>query len=264
MSKPKFLTPKFIECAIRYVVYFLAVALTPFLAKPIAPLFDWAGYGLMRPMYVEVFTIIFWALEWLGIFLLEKKFRKEKVAELFEKENLESMLKIKKPLPLKKVFVLSAICIVCIFIISAVIGWQVKPIYDLGEKIEGYDLYNKLGWVGKRAFMCFWILGMVKACKGMAEEIVCHSSLPENKQWLRWLIQTAMLLIFALFDVFVLTMLYPLSGLTVATTVYPMTVNKLLIGLTYLLFYVAFVPVQELTEGSDVKAFLLIALIYLF
>ena len=46
--------------------------------------------------------------------------------------------------------------------------------------------------------------------------------------------------------------------------VYPLTVRRLLIGLVYLLFYVAFVPVQALTEGSSVKAFLLIVLIYIF
>ena len=60
MQKPKFVTPRFIENGVRYAVFFLAVTLTPFLALPIAPLFDWAGYSLMRPLFVEVFTCIFW------------------------------------------------------------------------------------------------------------------------------------------------------------------------------------------------------------
>lgn len=297
MSRPKFLTPKFTECAIRYVVYFLAVALTPFLAKPIAPLFDWAGYSLMRPMFVEVFTVIFWGLEWLIVYLVERRIKKgkkegqaiymrqagisllesgkgenaevigshliaksgarpltegEKKELLFQSKNKDKRFKIREPLPLKNVFLLTLISIVCIFIISAVTGFKVKPIYDIGEKVTGYEMYNKIAWLGKNVFKCFWILGMVKACKGMSEELVYTSALPENKRWLRWVIELALLLVFGLFDVFT------------AVMVYPLTVTRLLVGLTYILFYAAFVPVQALTKGSDVKAFLLIVLIYLF
>ena len=298
MRRPKFLTSKFIECAIRFVVYFLAVALTPFLAKPIAPLFDWAGYGLMRPMFVEIFTIIFWWLEWWLIFSVTKKVKqkreggraaytqaavsfldndgisqengaviathfmekgqKRKLTKaeerefLYQKAKREKKVATRAPLPLKNVFLLTAISVACIFIISAVTGFKVKPIYDIGEKVTGYEMYNKGFLLGQNFFKCFWILGIVKASRGMAEELVYNSSLPESKHSVRWLIELALLLIFGLFDVFTSAMVYPL------------TVTRLLVGLTYILFYMAFVPVQELTEGSDVKAFLLIVLIYIF
>lgn len=257
MNKPKFFTPKFIECAIRFMVYFLAVAITPLLVKPIAPLFDWVCYGLMRPVFIEGFTIIFWGIEWLIIFKLEKNLKKkelvvtEQVEKTEEDQEKQSKFQMKPPLPLKNVFILTAICVVCIFTISAVIGFKVKPVYDLGEKIEGYDLYNRFAWLGRQVFKCFWILGIVKACEGMAGEI-CITVVPANKSWMRWVIQAALLLVFGLFDVFV------------GVVAYPLDLTKVLIAFTYILFYVAFVPVRALTEKSDVKAFLLILLIYLF
>ena len=301
MRRPKFLTPKFIECAIRYVVYFLAVALTPLLAKPIAPLFDWAGYSLMRPMFADIFTVIFWGIEWWIVFAVQKKIKNKKSKQnyirevgfsfldgrqenknldkessdaiglhlvakgenrpltkreekelLYRSEKKSGKVKCREPLPLKNVFLLTLITVACIFTLSAVIGFKVKPFYDLGEKVTGYELCNRSVAIGRNFFKCFWILGIVRACRGMSEELVRTSSLPENKHWAAWFIQVAFLLVFALFDVFTSVMVYPL------------TVRRLLIGLVYLLFYVAFVPVQALTEGSSVKAFLLIVLIYIF
>lgn len=301
MRRPMFLTPKFTECAIRYVVYFLAVALTPLLAKPIAPLFDWAGYSLMRPMFVDIFTVIFWGIEWWIVFAVQKRIKNKKGKKnyirevgfsfldgkqsdksldkessdaiglhlvskgenrpltqreekelLYRSEKKSGKVKCREPLPLKNVFLLTLITVACIFTLSAVIGFKVKPFYDLGEKVTGYELCNRSVTVGRNVFKCFWILGIVRACRGMSEELVRTSSLSENKRWVAWFIQIAFLLIFALFDVFTSVMVYPL------------TVRRLLVGLVYLLFYVAFVPVQALTEGSGVKAFLLILLIYIF
>ena len=147
---------------------------------------------------------------------------------------------------------MSVICVSCIFLLSAIVGFQVKPIYDIGEKVTGYEMYTKIAWLCKNVMKCFWIVGIVKACRGMSEEFVAASSLPENQQWVRWIIQVALLLVFGLFDVFTSVMVYPL------------TTRRLLVGLTYILFYVVFVPVQALTEGSDTKAFLLTVLIYMF
>ena len=301
MSRAKKFTPKFIASAIRYVVYFLAVALTPYLAKPIAPLFDWAGYSLMRPMFVEIFTVIFWGVEWWIIFSVEKRIKKKKTkktadylqaaanhfltAEKSEQagensaaiskhflekvqsrslttEEEREMLyraafeqkkrKIRPPLPFKNVAILTVLSVLCIFIISAVTGFKVKPIYDIGEKVTGYEMYNKIAILGRNVFKCFWILGMVKASKGMAEELVLTAPNGKEKAWTSRLLQTVFLLIFGLFDVLTSVMVYPL------------TLTRALVGLTYLLFYIAFIPVQALTQGSDIKAFLLIVLIYLF
>ncbi len=99
MTKPKFLTQKFIVNAVRFATYFLAVIVAPYLAKPIAPYFDWAGYGFLRPMFVEIFTMIIWALIAIAITCVEvalhkaaKKRRKESAlenaAQYFIKESI--------------------------------------------------------------------------------------------------------------------------------------------------------------------------------
>ena len=250
MSRPKFLTKKFIECAIRYAVYFLAVAITPFFAKPIAPLFDWAGYSLMRPLFVEVFTIIFWGLEWLVIFLIERFRRKRERKE--GEEAPKKKWQIKEPIPLKNLLILTVLSIVCLFIVSAIIGFEVKPIYDIGEKVTGYEIWNAVGKLGRNVFKCFWILGIVKACKGMSDEFFASIELPKEKEYLAWILAGAGVMVFGIFDI-----------LTSVVT-YPMTVTSGLLGLAYVLVYALITAVYALTEKSEVKSFLLIVLIYMF
>lgn len=277
MNKPKFVTPKFTQCAIHFIVYFLAIAITPFLARPFAPLFDWAGYGLMRDMFIEVFIVIFWGIEWLIIFKARelkefflhtgKKMKKvylslkgkeivEEKTEVTECEETQlvekkkkTRLQVRPPIPMKNVVILTVLSVVCIFIMSVVTGFTVKPVYDIGEKVTGYEMYNKIGLLCRNVLKCFWVYGIVKAARGMADEIVDNMGVPN---WSRYLLHAGLLLIFALFDVLV------------APVIYPGAKMKLAMALTYLLFYVVFVPVYALTEGSDVKAFLLTLLIYFF
>jgi hypothetical protein len=278
MNKPKFVTPKFIDCAVRFIVYFLAIAITPFLARPFAPLFDWAGYGLMRDMFIEVFIVIFWGIEWLIIFKAKKlkefflhtgkKMKKvylslkgkelvEEKTEVTECEETKlvekkekTRIQVRPPIPMKNVVILTVLSVVCIFIMSVVTGFTVKPVYDIGEKVTGYEMYNKIGLLCRNVLKCFWVYGIIKAARGMADEIVDNIEAPTNAA--RYLLHIGFLLIFALFDVFV------------APVIYPGAKMKLAMALTYLLFYVVFVPVYALTEGSDVKAFLLTLLIYFF
>ena len=74
MRKMKdFFTKKMIKNLIYYALCFLAVVVTPYLAAPIAPLWDWAGYGLMRQLFHEAFTVIFWALELVAFYIVKRK-----------------------------------------------------------------------------------------------------------------------------------------------------------------------------------------------
>lgn len=248
MSRPKFLTSKFIDCALRYAVYFLCVAVTPFLAKPISPLFDWAGYGLMRPLFVEIFTIIFWGLEWLAIHLAEKRRRKKNGVE----EEPKKKWQINPPIPLKNLFIIMGLCILSIFAVSLAINFKVKPIYDIGEKVTGYEIWNAVGMLGRNVFKCFWILGMVHACKGMADEVVASKEELAMKDSTVWVIAGAMMALFALFDILV------------SVIAFPLTKTGIFLGLSYLLVYATIIAVCALTENSRVKAFLLIVLVYMF
>lgn len=237
----KLFTKKMVENLIYYGLCLLAVGVTPFLAKPIAPLFDWAGYSLMRPFFVDVFTIIFWIGELVGLRYLKKKWNKEK--EEFDETGATSKKKEKPPLlPMRNVLILSAISVVCIFIASAQIGFKVKPIYEIGEKVTGYEIVNKLGMLGRNIVKCVWILLSLHALHEVASEMLI--SLPENKKkWLLPIVTGACLLLFWGLDILVFERFFMW---------------------TYLLFYVAFTAVYYLTERNTYKAVLLIILIYLF
>ena len=183
-----FFTKKMVKNLIYYALCFLAVIVTPYLAAPIVPLWDWAGYGLMRGMFQEAFTIIFWVLELVGFYIVKRKLdkrAKSKEEVLAETETEEKPKRERKPLlPLRNVLILFAISVVCILIVSIQTGFVVKPIYDIGEKVTGYEILNKVGLLARNVAMCVWIL-LVLRC---SYEIACEAlrSLPEQrKKWLK-------------------------------------------------------------------------------
>lgn len=279
MKKPKIFTAKFTENLARYAVYFVLVIVTPLLAKPMALLFNWVSYGQLRGFFTELFTAIFWLLEFAALIgtenALKKKFAAKTVAaeetvastegseetaapeaaeaaeavetaEAPKKKKRKKKTKEKKPpappLPLKYVGILTAIVAACILLISAQIGFEVKPFYDIGEKVTGYELLEKIGVIVKNMVKCVWVLLFLKASLAMAEEGLKTYGKAEKK-WLVWLIAGALLMLFGVYDVFV---------------------SRNPFWWTYLLFYVAFTAVYYFTEQGDVKSYLLIMFIYIF
>ncbi len=245
-----FLTKKMIKNLIYYALCFLAVVVTPYLAAPIVPLWDWTGYGLLRGLFHEIFTIIFWTIELVAFHIVKRKILDKRVksvdsAETEETDSVEKPKKQKqqKPLlPVKNVLILFGISILCILIVSIQTGFQVKPIYDIGEKVTGYEIWNKIGWLGKNVAKCVWILLILMCTHEIASEAL--RSLPQEKQ--KWLIPVftgVCLLLFGLYDV--LASSNPFAW-------------------TYMLFYVAFTAVYYLTDRNVSKTLLLVILIYLF
>ncbi len=245
MTKPKFLTKNFIENALRFALYFLAVTLTPFLAKPIAPLFDWIGYSALRPMFVEVFTMVLWGAEAGAFVLIDYLVKRRRGGTGQELPVAEG----KAPLPLQNVLILTLLCGVCIFAISAVIGFKVKPFYDIGEKISGQQLFCGIAIIVRNAVKCLWITSMLKCAKAMASEVIEAQG---GGQVCVWLLTGGILLLFGAVDVFTSVVSYPLG------------VRGVLTAICYLCFYAAFTAVYYFTEESTVKSYLLIVLIYLF
>ena len=259
MKKPILLTGKFTENLLRYVLYFLLVAVTPFLAKPMATLFDWVSYGQLRVFFTELFTAIFWLLEFVALILIENAVRKkftpqteEVTEEITEEPQGEQLSKKKKktkrvkvevpPLAIWRVGVLTAIAAVCILVISAQIRFEVKPFYDIGEKVTGYQLLDKIGAIVRNAVKCVWITLLLKAAYAMSEELLPFLK-AQDKPWLGWLLAGAMLMLFGVYDVLVWRKPF---------------------AVTYLLFYVAFTAVYYFTEKRDAKTYLLILFIYIF
>lgn len=278
MKRPEIFTQKTLENAMRYALCFLAVILTPLVAAPLAKLLDWVAYGQLRKFNTDLITCLFWGGEVIAFYFIEKAIKKklkkrqtEKLggvdnAENSEKaensvvfeESLESSeeaqpkkkkekrIKTKADLlPIKIVGILTAIVVVCILIISAQIGFKVKPFYDIGEKVTGYELLDKIASIVKNAVKCMWILILLIVSDNMAGEVLSKvNGLSEKaKTWGMYLFTGVLVLLFGLYDV--LAHANPFA-------------------LTYLLFYVAFTAIYYLTKKSRAKSVLLILFIYIF
>ncbi len=249
MTKPKFFTPKFIENAARFGIYFLILALTPLLAKPFAPLFDFVGYSQLRGLFKEVFTLLFWGVEALALYFIARRLQKK---EPPQEENAEGVKKeALPPMPLKNLWILTGICTACVLLVSVVIGFQVKPFYDIGEKVTGHQLFCRIAIIVRNAIKCIWVVGMMKASKGMADEIV-ETCCVNKSLWFRYVIAGSILMVFGLFDIFTSVVHYPMNG------------TQWLLALTYFLFYIAFTAIYHFTEERMGKTYLLVMFIYLF
>lgn len=212
-----------------YVLSFLLIIATPFLARLIAPLFDWAGYGAMRKFFNELFTAIIWVLEIILLAIFYRKKFKENILSNPETKGVE--------LSLKRIAVISVVTALCIFVISIQIRFQVKPFYDLGEKFNGYDLINNLGIYLRNIIKCIWIVIMLRAMQNfigqMLKKDVCK---------------------------------VPYAGLVLMLTVgiYDVIVGANTLTWTYLFFYMVYGWLYLLTDRSMIKTYLLVMFIFLF
>ncbi|MBQ8429681.1 MAG: hypothetical protein IJX30_06265 [Clostridia bacterium] len=251
---------RLLENVARFAVYFAAVMITPWIAKPLALLFDWVCYEQMIMFFEELFTSIFWVVELCVFFVLEKKRREKRLAVLEEKteneggmsateqnigEEKEKKTKKEIPLlPLKNVFAIFACICLCILVISAQIDFQVKLFYDIGQGKGGYDLVNYIAQVGKNVVKCIWIVWMLRVARIIAEEVSHLRKKNVDQKTAYWCIYLAIVLLFALYDVLA-------SGMGFG------------FAITYmLLFYPVFMTVDYLTNYNGVKSFFMIMLIY--
>ncbi len=245
MTKPKFLTAKFIENAVRFVAYFLAVALTPFLARPTAHIWDWVAYGSLHGLFTEIHTVFFWLFEVLAFLFIAKALRKKGLVGPLAKRDCW------KPMPRKNLWILTGISTGCVLLLAVAIGFQVKPFYDLGEKITGYEIWCAVGVIGRNAFKCMWALAMLLCALRIAEELVEVYALSQ-KPWLKLLIGGSILMLFGIFDIFTSVLSYPIG------------VRGVFVGLVYFLFYAVFPIVYYYAEENRGKTCLIMVFIYLF
>ncbi len=257
MTKPKFLTSKFIESAIWFCVYFLLVAVTPFFAKPLAPLFDWVSYSQLRDFFAELFVVLWWGVEALLLWGVRVYLRKrgwiapkKKRAKGEKKEKLP-------PMPFKNLVALTGVCAACVLLVSVVIGFKVKPFYDIGERVTGYQLTYRITAIARNIAKCGWILAMLRCSNKMAEELV--AAYAEGKRWLVWILTGAILMLFGVFDILTSVANFPYYGFSKWTET-----RQWLLALTYFLFYAVFTFAYFCAEERTGKSYLLIMFIYVF
>lgn len=255
------------ENIIYYVLIFLAVVATPILATPIARLFDWASLswsqqGELRPFFVELFTAVFWLLEWLGFIYIRKRFMQKQaaavdvneegiieqeaaIADINQDKKTKKAKRAPKPLlPRKNVAILFLITVACIIVVTLQIGFTVKPFYELGDKTTYTKMVIKGGEVLRNVIKSIWIVSILKTAVSMMEELSVTDKLPKKyAPLIKWIGVCLLAIGFGVFEMFVFG-------------------NSFF--WTYILFYVAFTAIYFFTEYSPIKSYLLICFIYIF
>lgn len=170
-----------------------------------------------------------------------RKIRAEKRKERFRAWQ-SANFSPKTILPWKNIGWVLLITSVCILLISAQIGFQVKPFYELGDKITYSEIFNKGGELVLNIVKCAWIVMMLRAALGVWEALLKFWDI-SRVRFLKWIGAGAMLVLFGVYDVFA-------------------TGNPF--AWTYIAYYVAFTALYYFTERSEVKTFLLTFFIYIF
>ena len=262
---------------IRYVGYFACMAITALFFRGIfhedsdllfTQAMDLVGYGQMRPCFQNAFIMLFWGMEMAAFSITDKRKVWRKRREVYETcqsmENTEQVendggrdalkeknafifKKEKTPLlPMRNVIMLLALVAACILIMSAQIDFHVKPFYDLGNNVQGYDLFNRISVVTLNIVKCVWIVWILKISREIGLEISALAKKEGDKRALFFGICMALFFLFALYDVLT-------AGISMS------------VGVTYfVLFYPCFVIVDFLTRHQTAKSYILIMLIYIF
>lgn len=212
-----------------YILAFMLIIITPFIAGIISPVFDYISYGQMRTYFTGLITSIMWTLELVIITIFCKK-----------KWNIMILLNPKtkgKELSNKQMIILTVISIVSILFISWQIGFQVKPFYDLGNKISGYEVMGNVGQLFKNSIKCGWMVLMIRCAQKFCEEI-----LGKGKRFI------------------------PYGGAVLMLTVgiYDLCMGLTTLPITYFLLNLVFGYIYLLTDRSVIKTYLFVLLIYFF
>ncbi len=212
-----------------YLLGIILVVLAPVAGGIIAPFLDFAGYGAMRPFFKELFTSIIWVVI---VIIAQIIYLKKLSYNLFCEKGYKS-----GELPIKRILFIGGIVALCIIIISAQIGFQVKPFYDLGEKFNGYDLFNNLGIFLRNAVKCVLVVIMLKAATNIIESFNI-----KNENYI------------------------PYAGIVLALTVgiYDLIMGLNNLSITYFFLYVVYGWIYLLTEKAPVKSYLIILFLFLF
>lgn len=227
------------QYALIFVLSFLLLVLGRILARLISPCFDSLNYGQMTLFFMEVTTCLIWSVclvvlttlvyRRYGVFLMSNPATKGK--EL-ENRNLIAVI---------------LIVAAGILIISAQIGFQVKPFYDMGVKFTGYQLMENVGGLLRNIIKCIWMVLMMECTQQIGEHFVQKKKDddPEHK-------------IFSIQNI-------PWGGIVLMLTIgiYDLVCGMTTLKITYLLLNLVYGVIYLCTHKSISKTYICILLIYI-
>ena len=224
------------KCMWLYLISMICIIVSTYAAKIIAPSLDFIGYSLMRPFFTELITALLWIVE---IWVICHIYSKKMSYPIFQSPTESGY-----ELPKKKVVMITVIVSAVIILIGAQIRFQVKPLYDLGEKFTGYDVYYYLGLWGRNAIKSFWIVIMLKAAHDCMDDFVSHRA-AEKGDFIHFI---------------------PWAGICMICTlgIADLLMKSHTLPVTYLFLYLVYDELYLLTEHHMIKTLLLVLFLILF
>ncbi len=144
------------------IVCFLAI-ISSLSVSLFEPLFRKVNYGQRLPILNATYIFVLWIIEIIAILVISFKTFKIDILGLKRKD--------KEELSVIRILILFLMTLVPIFLISGILGWKLKIVDDLGERITGDFLTYQLCEYGKAIPKMFLVTMMIKLSQEAFDKI---------------------------------------------------------------------------------------------
>ena len=153
-----------------FVISVILMIVGKIIASLAAPLFEQINYGQLVECLVNVLNCVIWIVSILCLMLFVRK--KTGISILSNPKTR------KQQLDNKNLIALFVIVSISILVISAQIGFQVKPFYDLGMKFTGNELLEHVSVWLLSSVKCVWMVILMKASQAYGERFSKNKYIP--------------------------------------------------------------------------------------
>ena len=217
---------RLLDGGLHYIFPLIMISLLPILVEPLADKWGYRNYSSISELVGAFILAVLWPLSLILFYKFNKRMKEKGIFTTFE--GTDEMIST------KSLILASAIFFAMILLMSIKIGFKVKPFYDYGEKLTGYDLMNKNGVLLKKAVRCAFI---PVVCRGA----YILSGIAKNK-YIRHAIFILMVLAYGTFEILYFHVDFPFI---------------------YGIFYISFAVLYLLMKKNYTKTLILSLLIYL-
>ena len=140
---------KLLDGGLHYFFPILMILLLPIPVKPLADKWGYTHYSSISPLLQGIMLTVLWPLSLILFNVYAKKMKKKGVFTVFN--GTDDMIST------KSLIAASVIFITMIVLVTFKIGFKVKPFYDFGEKLVGYDVANNIGKLLIKITKCAFI-----------------------------------------------------------------------------------------------------------
>ncbi|MCR4608503.1 MAG: hypothetical protein K5750_02260 [Eubacterium sp.] len=140
---------KLLDGGLHYFFPILMILLLPIPIKPLADKWGYTHYSSMSTLLQGIMLTVLWPLSLILFNIYANKMKKKGVFTVFN--GTDDMIST------KSLIAASVIFITMIVLVTFKIGFKVKPFYDFGEKLVGYDVANNIGKLLIKITKCAFI-----------------------------------------------------------------------------------------------------------